>query len=240
MPLLDHFHPPLSTHRPWPSVHGLWAGSIARRLNAGLLPARFIALPNARPGGGIEIDVATVEEREAGGGTAVEARVWAPPEPPLVATADFMNLDLFEVRVFYDEGGPRLAAAIELVSPANKDRPASRRAFAVNCANYLAGRVAVVVVDIVTDRNADLHAELLEAMQLADTPLAWQSATGLSAVAYRPTGPKEATRLEIWPEALAVGAPLPTVPLWIADNYPVPLNLEPSYTDACRSLRIEG
>jgi hypothetical protein len=33
MPLLDHFHPPLSKQRHWDSFHGAWAEAIAWHLN---------------------------------------------------------------------------------------------------------------------------------------------------------------------------------------------------------------
>ena len=45
-------------------------------------------------------------------------------------------------------------------------------------------------------------------------------------------------RLEAWTHALAIGQPLPTLPLWLADNLAVPLELEPSYEETCRILRI--
>ena len=57
------------------------------------------------------------------------------------------------------------SAAIELVSPGNKDRPEARRAFAAKCAGYLTAGVGLVVVDIVTDRLANLHNELIELMR---------------------------------------------------------------------------
>ena len=44
--------------------------------------------------------------------------------------------------------------------------------------------------------------------------------------------------LETWPHPLALGRPLPTLPLWLADNDAVPLELEPSYEETCRILRI--
>jgi hypothetical protein len=43
----------------------------------------------------------------------------------------------FEVLVFSSDGGPTLGAAVELVSPGNKDRHQTRTAFAVKCAAYL-------------------------------------------------------------------------------------------------------
>lgn len=37
---------------------------------------------------------------------------------------------------------------------------------------------------------------------------------------------------------LMLGQPLPTLPLWLADNLAVPLELEPSYEETCHVLRI--
>ncbi|MBV8432348.1 MAG: hypothetical protein JO244_14370, partial [Solirubrobacterales bacterium] len=93
--------------------------------------------------------------------------LWAPPRPALTLTVDFTQVDVIEVQVFHEENGLRLLAAIEFVSPANKDRPSQRRAFAVKCASYLQQGVSVVVVDVVTERQANLHMEILEALELA-------------------------------------------------------------------------
>jgi hypothetical protein len=38
--------------------------------------------------------------------------------------------------------------------------------------------------------------------------------------------------------SLGLGQPLPTLPLWLADNLAVPLELEGSYEETCRALRI--
>jgi hypothetical protein len=39
-----------------------------------------------------------------------------------------------------------------------------------------------------------------------------------------------------WP--LVVGQPLPTLPLWLADDLAVSLDLEASYEETCQVLRI--
>jgi hypothetical protein len=93
MPLLDHFHPPLSDRRQWHSFHHVWASVIALDLNRQLPPGYF-ADPNVEFN--IEIDVIT---------------------------------DVVEIAIYNSEAGPVLIGAIELVSPANKDRPATRDAF---------------------------------------------------------------------------------------------------------------
>ena len=43
MPLLDHFHPPLSERRHWHSFHNSWATYLSSQINA-LLPAGYFAM----------------------------------------------------------------------------------------------------------------------------------------------------------------------------------------------------
>jgi hypothetical protein len=44
--------------------------------------------------------------------------------------------------------------------------------------------------------------------------------------------------LESWLYTLAIGEPLPTLPLWLSDDLAVPLELEASCEETCRILRI--
>jgi hypothetical protein len=235
MPLLDHFHPPWLKQRPWDSFHAAWANALAEQLNDGVLPPPFVALPLTHQGGRIEIDVATVNgvAGVSGGGTAMA--VWAPPRPTLESPIDFTNLDVYEVRVQRDDDSPPLVAAIELVSPGNKDRASHRGAFAVKCAGYLQQGVGLVVVDVVTSRSANLHGELLELLGLSSTPNA-DVPPNLYAAAYRTTGPAEASRLESWWEEVALAAPLPKMPLWIMEEVCVPVDLEAAYSVARKRL----
>src|SRR5579884_967887 len=104
MPLLDHFHPPLSVDRPWEGVHGAWAAAIAGRLNDEL-PEDYFALPLITVGGHVEVDVGTYGERGgAAGNSSLATAVWAPPA--LTAEVDFVGLDAYEVRVMQQLGGP--------------------------------------------------------------------------------------------------------------------------------------
>src|SRR5256885_244438 len=186
MALYDHFHPPLSVRRHWHAFHNAWATYLASDLNQ-RLPEGYFAEPNVQFG--IEIDVAAFEEplstasKEAlhkeeamqiGGG-------WLPPAPvqtiPLLLAADTV-----EVTVFSSEAGPTLVGAIELVSPANKDRPTQRRAFVSKYETYLQQGVGLVIVDVVTGRKANLHNELLRRLAV---PAASYLHAELYAVAYR-------------------------------------------------------
>jgi hypothetical protein len=241
MPLLDHFHPPLFPRRHWESFHTSWAGTIANALNEDLLPAGYFAEEHTHMGPRVEIDVATFDEAgpaEASVGPGVAtapARVWTPPAPNAVLEGAFP--DSFEVLVFEPEGGARLVAAIELVSPANKDRDGHRRAFAIKCASYLTRGIGLIVVDVVTSRLANLHDLVLGLLhQAAPIP----TTTGLYAAAYRPIvrGGKE--QIDVWTAPLAVGQPLPLLPLALNADLCLPIDLEGTYTTACQSRRLSG
>src|SRR3954453_23989583 len=167
MPLLDHFHPPLSGVRHWESFYAAWAGSIADALNHDLLPPGYFAEEHVHVGSRVEIDVATFDDREhtavssgGGGALTLAARPWAPPTPTEQWPALFP--DSIEVLVFSGEAGPTLVAAVELVSPGNKDRAEYRQAFVEKCATYLRQGVGLIVIDIVTTRAGNFHAELAE------------------------------------------------------------------------------
>jgi hypothetical protein len=238
MPLLDHSRPPLSQRRHWDSFHGAWAEAIALRLNQSLLPERFVAEARVKLGGQVEIGVGTFAE---GNGSAVSASggvaTWAPPKLAATAALDFRDPDIFEVQVLCEEQGPRLVAAIELVSPANKDRPANRRMFAVKCASYLNSGVSVILIDVVTERAGNLYAELLALLQAPVTTLG-QDVRDLYAVAHRTVTAPSGLQLETWAFSLSVGASLPTLPLWLQPDLCLPLDLEATYEAACRARRI--
>lgn len=241
MPLHDHFHPPLHGPRRWEGFHHAWATFIAQQLNEQTLPEGYFAESEISLGPTLEIDVATMELTSGGGGPPAErggTAVWSPPKPTFAAAVDFARLDTYEIRVMQDLGGAELRAAIELVSPANKDREGSRRTFAAKCAGYLQHGIHVVIIDVVTARSANMHRELAEALEMKGRPGRWESATGLYAVAYRAVTVRNRPRVEVWTEALALGRDLPTMPLWLALDLSVPLDLEASYLAACRSLRI--
>jgi Protein of unknown function (DUF4058) len=233
MPLRDHFHLPLRGLCTWESFHSGWANEIVRQLNK-TLPGGYVARPNVDVGA----DVGTLSEadhktEEEGGGVATA--VWAPPKPTFSVAVDFSQLDVFEVQV-HREGGLEMVAAIELVSPRNKDRGTARHRFAAKCAAYLQAGISVVLVDVVTGRKESLYAALLEELELH------QNGDGqdeqLYAVTCRATPPDEPNKLEAWVEPLALGSPLPTLPLWLEVDLTVPLHLEATYEATFVELRV--
>ena len=238
MPLLDHFHPPLHGPRRWEGLHHTWATLIARQLNQDVLPPDYFDEPEISVGPEMEIDVAAMSERPSGNGAHVLTKTWAPAKPKFAVEIDFSRLDSYEVRVYQDLGGAQLRGAIELVSPANKDRAGIRRTFAAKCAGLIQHGIGVMIVDVVTSRTANLHEELFDTLEVKSRRAAWKSPTGLYAIAYRPVTVRKSPRVEAWPEALTVGKVLPELPLWLALDLCVPVRLEESYVAACQSLRI--
>jgi len=201
------------------------------------LPPMYVARPNVKLGVDVEAEVGTLEHApeemvEEGGGVATA--FWAPPRPTLSVAVDFHRLDVFEVQV-HREGGLEMVAAIELVSPRNKDGPIARRHFGARWSAYLQAGTSVVVVDVVTGRRENLYAVLLEDLSLDHEG---NGAVDLYAVACRTVPPDEPGRLESWVAPLAVGSILPTLPLWLEADLAVPLDLERSYEATFVELRV--
>jgi hypothetical protein len=243
MPLLDHFRPPLYPRRHWESFHATWTVSLADSLNQRWLPEKYFAEVQTHANARVEIDVATYEEGPApspappdGAGTAtLPAQVWSPPAPAQTMPAVFP--DTFEVRVFSADSGASLVAAIELVSHRNKDRPEARRAFAIKCANYLCQGISLIIMDIVTTRQANLHHETLRVMEAAET-FNLAPDTALYAVAYRPVLRQEKEEIDLWPATFGIGDSLPLLPLRLTGDLFVPVDFETTYTDTCRRQRL--
>lgn len=184
---------------------------------------------------GIEIDVAAFEEGGAPvNGARTSPAQWAPPAP--VQTVPFaLATDAIEVLVYDSREGPTLAGAIELVSPSNKDRPEHREAFISKCETYLQGGAGLVVVDVVTERTANLHHELLR--RLAPSQPSGVEAN-LYASAYRPVEKDGQPAVEIWAEPLELGRPLPLMPLWLRGGLCLRIDLPSTYDRTCAELRV--
>ncbi len=243
MPLLDHFHPPLHPQHHWESFHSNWATRLADALNDQWLPPEFIAEEYTHAGTHLEIDVATFEQALASSGTqppgrpttTLSPRTWAPPAASHTLPAVFP--DNFEVRVFATTTGLTLVAAIELVSPGNKDRPDVRRAFATKCASYLYQGISLIVIDIVTNRQANLHNEIMRLMH-ASSEFNFPVDVNLYAAAYRPVRRHDQAEIDLWLAPCKVGGPLPLLPLRLTGDRFVPVDFEATYHEACRRRRL--
>jgi hypothetical protein len=237
MPLRDHFHSPVADKHTSDSLHGMWPAMIVQQL-FDILPGGYISAPNVHFGKDFEVDVSAFERDEH---SASSARVGdsgvatvAGPAPTLTLDVDLSDQDEFEVQIYDAELGRQLVAAIEIVSPANKDRPENRRAFVTKIAALLQKGVCVSVVDLVTVRRSSLYAELLDHIERVDPQLGLTSAN-LYSFTIRA---REPSRVDLWHYPMTLGEPLPTLPIWLTPELHVLLPLEVSYEQTCRLLHI--
>jgi hypothetical protein len=251
MALRDHFRSPVADRHDWPSFHSQWAGSIAAYLNR-KLPPRYIAESPAHLGLYVETDVAEFEQHDTlsdfqsglnGNGSgaantavATEPQTYAPPQP--AATWPLTYPPVFQVKVHDLKRHRLLVAVVELVSPANKDRPETREQFAAKALDYLAAGVGLIVLDVVTTMAFNLHNELVRVGRFpAETVM--PDGPPIYAAAYRPVYRKKQDLIDVWPFPLTIGETLPTVPLALRGYGCVAIDLEKTYGEACERCRIE-
>lgn len=156
MPLLDHFHPPLSEERHWEGFHSKWSNVLVDELNQTQLPAGYFAEPRRNSG-----------------------------RPPSARTTPVAFPDAFAVHVHATETPPRLTATIQFVSPANKSQADHRRALAARCARYLYQGIGLILIDIVTTEGSDLNDEIFRLLRDTPPPGLLPAGASLYAAAYR-------------------------------------------------------
>ncbi len=221
----------------------MWPARIVLGLRS-ILPPGYIAEPRVPLGTEMEIDIGALDarddpsngaasHRDGGTGTAT----WTGGPAVLALETELPVEYEYEVRIFDLQRRRVLVAAIELVSPANKDRPKSREIFVAKCAALLRKGVALTVVDLVTINRHNLYAQLMEFIGHPDRTMSLDGPTTYAA-SCRWINLGRRAKLEAWSYAMTVGERLPTLPLWLDHELVVPLDLEASYEKACDDLWI--
>ena len=140
MPLLDHFHPPLSVGRSWQPLHAALASSLAIVLNHALGEG-YTAVDFTSDGPVLDLEASVFDAPSAPG-----------LPPPLTLPAAFA--DDFGVEVMTADGTRRVIAAVELVTPRQKTSPEARRGFAARCAGRVYRGQGLILIDLVTSARA--------------------------------------------------------------------------------------
>ena len=227
--LLDHFHSPLKDVRPWTGFHGMWAGKLAAEVSR-RLPDGWFAAPTVH--WDIEVDVTTFAHAESWQVSSPTGRPVAVPEPTKTIGFAFTT-DVVEVQVYRDLGESTLVGAVELISPANKDRPENREAFLAKRDALSRDAVGLVIIDVVTSRRANLHAELMERFgEPADDD------SDVYLAAYRPFPSETGPALSIWYHALRVGGEIPPALLFLKQGPVIEIPLAETYRETCADLKI--
>jgi len=220
----------------------MWPAMIVRDLIE-VLPEPYFAAPGVHLGTLYEVDIGTYREpalEEVGedigaGGVAVAA--YAPPKPTLTLEPELPTQDVYEVRIYDSRRNRRLVAAIEIVSPSNKDRPETRMSFVSKVATLLKHGICVSIVDVVSTCNFNLYGELLNYVKSSDPGLG-NEPPPMYAVTARMRFDGAHRLMDNWYHPLVLGVPLPTLPIWLKETWAISLDLESSYEETCRTLRI--
>jgi hypothetical protein len=134
-----------------------------------------------------------------------------------------------ETAVYVERQG-RLVAAVEVISPRNKDRPVARTAYAARYLGYLLDGAHLVLIDVHRRPVGFSFADAIAAgLHLSQPPF-----RAPHAVSYR-VGEPAATGgrlLAIWRRPLTVGSALPGLPLPLTPDRSVALDLDRTYSAA--------
>jgi hypothetical protein len=190
------------------------------------LPEPYFAAPGIHLGTLSEIDVGTSRDRSVVG---IECTLTLEPRLP--------DQDVYEVRIYDSRRNRRLVVAIEIVSPSNKDRPETRGTFVSKVAALLKHDICVSIVDVVSTKEFNLYAELMRFLESTD-PALGDTPPPMYAVTARLRHEGHRRMMDSWYHPLAIGQPLPTLPIWLNETVAISLELESSYEETCRTLRI--
>jgi hypothetical protein len=124
-----------------------------------------------------------------------------------------------------------------LISPGNKDRPETRRAFVAKCIGYLMRGIGLIVVDIVTNRLSNLHNDLMGQLGHGE-PFLLENSIATYATAYRPSRQPSGDQIEVWKHPLLLGQSLIELPLALRNSGVVPVDLEGTYSEARERSRL--
>ena len=217
---------------PWRSFHNHWIVRLVEYLNEGILPPGFQARPTEYIVG-IEPDVLLLQEADNPTGNGPrpalrEATTTAVLPPPA-------ELPIVGIYSAYDTS--RLVAAIEIVSPGNKDRPQAVRAFVEKIIFLLQDGVHVMVIDVISLPQPPMRQPILERLGLAATtsePGLWLS----SYCAIPEDSPHPHFTIKEWASQTPLNTSLPALPLFLqTDQQYVMVDLEQTYQETLAAGR---
>ena len=212
--------------------HQSWTVEITNALNGGVLPTGFFALAEQIISGPIP-DVVTLQRKPTGlgsrdaktrtaGGIAV---VDAPPQARFVSSAESDVYAQRANRVVIRHSLGDVVAVLEIVSPGNKSSRHAFRTFVEKAGQLLGSGIHLLIVDLFPRTPRDpkgIHQAIWN--QISDQELQLPPDKLLTAAAYCAGEPKRA-----YVEPLAVGDPLPSLPIFLDEGTYVCAPLEQTY-----------
>jgi hypothetical protein len=225
--------------RGWDGVGQLWINALlfwlqdrlpaGYRAYLGSVPGLSISTEPGRPDFGVRAWEPRGEESAAPSESLIEG-----PQPDFKAAGLLHPQPRPAVHVYHHA---QLVAAIELVSPRNKDRPSSREFYRNRYLSYLWSGVHLMLVDV---HRRPLGFSFPEAMA-AEVDCQFPVGLPPHAVSWNVGGPTPEGRqfLDGWSRSLAVGEALPCLPLALTAERSLVIDLERTYGEATRRAYLE-
>jgi hypothetical protein len=207
--------------------HQCWIVGIRSALNSGLLPQGYIAMAEQVTGRPIP-DVVTLHAEtswDEPGGIAVAT---APPSARLIAKFEKINYAKRADRVVIRHGRGKVVAIIEIVSPGNKDSRNAIRTFIEKACDIMNQGVNLLIVDLFPPTPRDphgIHQAILD--EFGEEPFAETPGKPLVVASFLADDTPMA-----YAEPIAVGDPLPSLPIFLSPDRYIPAPLETTYNQA--------
>ncbi len=224
------------TDRPgWEGVHHSWMTELLRwikprlpegyRAYIGSVPTVAIGAPPERP----DVRVRQWNEEPAPAGPPAKSPS-AAPMPTEEPDEEIAVAALDPSTALYVEIHHRLIAAVELISPRNKDRPSARATYLTRYLGYLLEGVHLLLIDVHRrPLNFSFADSIAEELRMKKPPLP----TPLT-ISYRVGEPAASGGkfLATWQRPLIAGDPLPSMNLALTVKFAVSIDLEQTYMRA--------
>ncbi len=223
MPIHDWTRVPAGTYH---FFHQRWISAIADALNGGGLPEGYFAMSEVDEGPIPDVFALKARPPMPAHGPAGIAVLDSPPRARIVTrgenTAGYVRR-ADRLSVYLSQG--ELIAVIEIVSPGNKDNTNELKAFVRKAGKRLRRGVHLLVVDLFPPSVRDphgIHKAIWEPFK--EEPFELPPDKPLTLAAYAAGSEKVA-----YVENVAVGDPLPDMPIFLTPDHSVWCPLEASY-----------
>jgi hypothetical protein len=235
MPLHDW-----TDERGWDSVHPVWLTYlleyIQERLPEGYkaflggVPSLTVDSGHGKPDGSVRQWGTEPAPETAASGTGVL-------EPDLEASVAF-RLEP-QPAIHIDLHG-QLIAALELVSPRNKDRADAKEAYSQRYLGYLRLGVHLMLIDVLPrPRGFSFSDVITTSLGLDAPPLPAPFAAAYRVGEVVPVGDDLGSLVGLWRRPLEVGQHLPTLPLPLSIHQAVAIDLEATYQRAAKRAYLD-
>lgn len=234
MPLHDW-----TDERGWDSVHPIWMTYLIEwvrprlpegyRAFLGGIPALTVASSGGRP----DVGVRRWGAEPPTAGPVPDTAVLEPDQELSV------SIRLDPQRAVHIDFHGQLVAAIELVSPRNKDRADAKETYTSRYLGYLRLGVHLLLVDVLPrPRGFSFADAITEGLGASLPPLPSPFAAAYRVGEVVPVGDDMGSLLGVWRRPLQVGEALPTLPLPLNVHQSVAIDLEQTYRRAAEQAYL--